>query len=169
MHIKIIDELNMIIYLNKFKLGNIDFNKREDLQDYFKNLFFNLKVYYNIDVNGFYNINVFKDRFYGIVLEIEKEDLDYMEYFNGSIDMNISIQSQNFLYEIDDYFNIDKKILDKIKIYQYKNKLYLEIIEELSNINMAKICEFSKIIYQDNVNTIIKHGKKIDVKHLLVK
>lgn len=168
MHIQFVDELNMIIYLNKFKLKTIDFNKKEDLQEYFKNLFFNLKVYYNIDINGFYNINVFKDKFYGIVLEIEKEDLDYMEYFNGSIDMNMSIQNQNFLYEIDDYFNIDKKILDKIKIYQYKNKLYLEIIDELSSMNIAKITEFSKIIYDDEASIIIKHGKKIDVKHLLV-
>lgn len=164
MHVDIIDDLNMIIYLNNVQIKTIDFNKKEDLQDYFRNLFVNLKEFYNININGFYNINVYKDKFYGIVLEIEKEDIDYIDYLNGQVDMNIVIDNSNiFLYEIDDYFNIDKKNIDKFKIYQYQNKIYLQIIDNLSSIDLGKIMEFAKIIYGDACKHILKHGKKIKV------
>ena len=54
MHVDIIDDLNMIIYLNNMKIKTIDFSKKEDLQDCFRDLFVNLKDSYNINVNGFY-------------------------------------------------------------------------------------------------------------------
>lgn len=166
MHVDIIDDLNMIIYLNNMKIKTIDFSKKEDLQDCFRDLFVNLKDSYNINVNGFYNINVYKDKFYGIVLEIEKEDIDYIDYLSGQVDMNIIVDNNNtFLYEINDYFNIDKKNIDKFKLYQYKNKIYLQVIDNISSIDFGKIMEFSKIIYGDICKQILKHGKKIEVNN----
>lgn len=167
MHIEIIDDFNMIIYLNNNHIKSIDFNKKEDLENYFKTLFVKLREHYDIDINGFYNINAYKDKNYGLVLELEKEDIDYMDYFNGQVDMNIIFENNSvFLYEIDDYFNIDKKILNKINIYKYNEKIYLQIIDDISEINMGKILEFSKIIYNDK--RIIKHGTKIEPEYLII-
>ena len=42
MHIDIVDDLNMIIYLQNDRIKNIDFSDKSDLQDYFKDLFVNL-------------------------------------------------------------------------------------------------------------------------------
>ena len=80
MHIDIVDDLNMIIYLQNDRIKNIDFSDKSDLQDYFKDLFVNLKNNYNININGYYYINVYKDKYYGCILEMKKEELDYMEY-----------------------------------------------------------------------------------------
>ena len=43
MHIDIVDDLNMIIYLQNDRIKNIDFSDKSDLQDYFKDLFVKLK------------------------------------------------------------------------------------------------------------------------------
>ena len=67
MHIDIVDDLNMIIYLQNDKIKNIDFSDKSDLQDYFKDLFVNLKNNYNININGYYYINVHKDKYYGCI------------------------------------------------------------------------------------------------------
>lgn len=168
MHVEIIDDFKMIIYLNNMQINSVDFNKKEDLQEYFKKLFRNLKNFYNMNINGFYNINVYKDEYYGIILEIEKEDIDYIEYFDGQVDMNITVESDNiFLYEIDDYFNIDEKIINKIKVYQYKNKLYIKIISNISNVDFGEMLEFSKIIYANESEQIIKYGKEINIDKFL--
>ena len=116
MHIEVIDNLNMIIYLSNIHC-KLESNKKEDLQKCFKDLFIKLKDYYNININGFYNIKVFKDNYYGLVLELEKEDIDYMDYFDGQVDMNITFENNgSFLYEVDDYFNLENDLLKKIKI-----------------------------------------------------
>ena len=60
MHIDIVDDLNMIIYLQNDRIKNIDFSDKSDLQDYFKDLFVKLKNNYNININGYYYINVYK-------------------------------------------------------------------------------------------------------------
>ena len=168
MHIEVIDDLNIIIYLNHNHIKNIDFSKKEDLQEYFKTLFMNLKDCYGIDINGFYNINVYKDKYYGVILEIEKENIEYMDYFNGQIDMNIIVDNNSvFLYEIDDFFYLDLDIIDKINIHEYKSKLYINVIDDISDIQLGKMIEFSKIIYGEKGKQIIKYGKIVNIKKYL--
>lgn len=163
MHIDIIDDLNFIIYLNNMQIKNVDFNKKDDFEEYFKNLFTKLKKINNIEFSGFYNIYVYKDHYYGVILEIEKEDIDYIDYFDGQVDMSITLKKDNiFLYKIDDYFNINKKLNNKIKVYHYKDNIYVQIINKLSTIEIAQILEFSKIIYNET-DKIIKFGKEITI------
>ena len=42
MHIDIVDDLNMIIYLQNDRIKNIDFSDKSDLQDYFKSFLYPL-------------------------------------------------------------------------------------------------------------------------------
>lgn len=159
MHIDIIDDLNIIIILQNSKIKGIDFTDKNDLQEYFKDLFVNLKNNYNININGYYYINVFKDKYYGIILEMNKEEIDYIEYLDGQVDMNIVIDNNDiFLYEMNDYFNLDNSIINNLNIYKYNNKIYVELINKISNINMAKLLEFSNIIYGNKCNKIKKLG-----------
>lgn len=159
MHIDIIDDLNIIIYLQNNKIKELDFTDKNDLQEYFKELFINLKNNYNININGYYYINVFKDKYYGLILEMNKEEIDYMEYLDGQVDMNIVIDnSDTFLYEMSDYFNIDNSIINNINIYKYNSKIYVELTNKISNINMAKVLEFSNIVYGDKCKKIKKLG-----------
>ena len=143
----------IIVFLNK----KLDLDKI-NLENYFKKLFFEIKDKYNLKLNGYYNINVYIDKYYGSIIEMEDEDLDYYNYFN-QIDMEIKINKTTFLYEID-YEYINKEILEKTIIYKLNNKLYFKIIDQ-SILN--KIIECSKIIYDDNVREILKISKKVKI------
>lgn len=152
----IINEDKIIVFLNK-AIEQIDLENEEELEDYFRTLFLNLNSKYNIKLNGFYNVDVYKDNNYGIILEITNEELDYYNYFN-QVDMKINISTlDTFLYEIDYIF------INEIKsksIYQYKNKLYLKTNDKD---NISKVLEFVNIIYGQKVEDILKYGKKVNI------
>lgn len=143
----------IIVFLNK-KL-NLDKTK---LENYFKRLFLKIKDRYNLKLSGYYNINVYLDDYYGSIIEIENEDLDYYNYFN-QVDMEIKLNKTTFLYEIDfDYIN--KEILEKTIVYKVNNKLYFKVKDK--NI-VNKIIECSKIIYNEQVKEIIKKSEKVKI------
>lgn len=143
----------IIVFLNK----RLDLDKIK-LEIYFKKLFLKIKDRYSLKLNGYYNINVYIDDYYGSIIEIENEDLDYYNYFN-QIDMEIKVNRTTFLYEIDfDY--ITKDILTKTNIYKLNNKLYFKI-KDKSIVN--KIIEYSKIIYNEQIKEIMKKSQKVKI------
>ena len=150
----VIDNNKFIVFLNK----KLDLDNKLKLEKYFKKLFNKIKNQFDIEVNGYYNIDIYSDKHYGMIIEIIKEDLDYYNYFN-QIDMEINIIKNDFYYEIDyDYFN--KDLLSYCSCYKYNGKLYLKIKDNINFINIAKLLEFSKIIYK---NDKIKYGKKVNL------
>jgi len=153
----IIKDDKIIVFLND--INNIKFDDENILEEYFRELFRILNKKYNIKLNGYYNVDVYKDNNYGIILEIENEDLDYYNYFN-QIDMKINIiKNEIFLYEIN-YDYIDKEFINNSICYKYNNRLYLKI---MNKINMYKIFEFSNIIYGEKAKEILKYGKKVNI------
>ncbi len=143
----------IVVFLNKpIKLKEIK------SEDYFRKLFINIKNKYNLKLNGYYKINVYMDKFFGSVIEIENQEIDYYDYFN-QIDMEIKVIMSTFLYEIN-YEYINKSILDKIIIYKLKDKLYIKILDE-SVLN--RIIEYSKIIYDNSAKIILKTSKKVKI------
>ena len=141
----------IIVFLNK----KLDLDK-VNLDIYFKKLFLRIKNKYNLELNGYYDVNVYIDNYYGSIIEIENEDLDYYNYFN-QIDMEIKVNKTTFLYEID-YEYLDKELLSKSIVYKQNNKLYFKITDK-SILN--KIIECSKIIYDNRVKEIMKSSKKV--------
>lgn len=157
----IIDEDKIIVFLNKDRIKNVDL-KEENLEEYFKIIFLNLNEKYNIELNGYYNIDVYKDNNYGIILEIESEDMDYYNYFN-QIDMKINISNKTiFLYEIG-YEFIDNSLLKDITCYKCLNKLYIKVKENIDNNKYSKILEYSNIIYGDKIDDILKYSEKVKI------
>lgn len=151
MKIIIDNDLSYTIYLNSFYVDKLDFNNKDTLEKYFKNLFFKLKDLYYFDIVGFYNIIVYIDKYYGIILKIIKEDLDYLDYFGSQIDMQINIKNINFLYKINDIFNFDMNLSKSGKIYKLNNDFYFKLNKEISNIEFGKLLENSTIIYEEEV------------------
>lgn len=136
-----------IIYLNQFNLINIDFNAMDILEDNFKKLIKKLNTYYHIDINGYYNINVYLDKYYGAILQMEKEDIGYYDYFdNDTIAMRIKKIETSFLYEVDDTL-FAKNFFNKFKLITKNNHIYLKIIDDLSYKEYLLLTEMSKIIY----------------------
>ena len=144
MSIKFIDEITFDIYIKKDLIDNIDFNNKDDLEKYLKKLFKILKNKYDILIEGFYDITVYKDKYYGVVIHLEKEDLEYYSYFRNQVDMRIITVESEFLYLVDD---IPYNIFDKISILVKDNEIYLKIKKELTKLEMMQLLENSRIVF----------------------
>lgn len=142
----------IVIYLKKDKV-NIDFKDEIRLESFLKKLFICLNDYYDIEIKGYYDVCVYLDNIYGMVLVLKCEDYDFYDYFDKQVDMRIKINKNKFLYKVDDLFNIN---LSKYKIYKYLSDIYLLPKCNLNNIELGKLIEISDIIYDSS--EIIKKG-----------
>ncbi len=158
----IIDDDTIIVFLDKSSAALIDFKNKEALEKYFRKLFNRIIKKHDIMLMGYYDIDVYIDKIYGVVLEMQKDAIDYPEYFKDDIDMCITVKEKEFLYEIEDYFDI-KDILKDIDVYKYKNKLYVKLNDNIDTYTFGRILEFSQIVYNDLVNVVLQCGKKINI------
>ena len=145
MSIKYINELILDIYIKKENIKNINFNNKEDIEKYLKKLFKLLKNKYDIAIEVFYNITIYKDKNYGIVLHLEKEELEYYNYFKNQVDMRLSTVNTNFLYKVND---IPLSILPKIEIINKDNNMFIKIKNKLTKLEMMNLIENSVITYE---------------------
>lgn len=153
----IFKENYILIYIQKNNINKENFEELEYIETYFKEIFSKIREKYSIDMNGFYFVNVYIDYIYGIILEIKEEQLEFIEYYDDTIDMKIALHKEEFLYKINDILNLEESLKNKIDIYNYNNEWYIKIKE---NKSLYQILEFTEIIYKDT-NKIIKYGKKI--------
>lgn len=151
---------NILIYIQKSHITEKDFENLSYIEEYFKNIFLKIKQKYQIDIKGFYFVNVYIDNIYGIVIEIQEEKLEFIEYYDDSIDMKISLHQEQFLYKINDILDLGKNIKSKFDIYSYQNKWYIKPKNLIGDKILYKILEYTEIIYKDT-NKIINYGKKI--------
>mgnify|MGYP004519775121 FL=1 len=135
----------IIVYL----LDNKKYNEDSDIKKILINVFDNLKKYYNITFDSDYNLELYINRYYGMILEItENEDFIYDDIVN--LKLNV-LRDTLFLYEVDDpleYINYE--------IYYYNDKFYVNA--KRKDINLI---ENSNLVYGDIVYKIIGRGIKI--------
>ena len=135
----------IIVYL----LDNNKYNEDSDIKKILINVFDNLEKYYNITFTNDYNLELYINRYYGMILEItENEDFIYDDIVN--LKLNV-LRDTLFLYEVDDpleYINYE--------IYYYNDKFYVNAKRE--DINLI---ENSNLVYGDIVYKIIGRGIKI--------
>lgn len=135
----------IIVYL----LDNKKYNEDSDIKKILINVFDNLEKYYNITFTSDYNLELYINRYYGMILEItENEDFIYDDIVN--LKLNV-LRDTLFLYEVDDpleYINYE--------IYYYNDKFYVNVKRE--DINLI---EDSNLVYGDIVYKIIGRGIKI--------
>ena len=144
MSIKFTSPLVFDIYIKKYLIEEINFSVKSDIEKYLKKLFKILNNKYNITIEGFYNITVYIDKFYGIILHLEKEELEYYEYYKNQVDMRLVTVHTDFMYEV---FDIPFDILNKVKISNKNKNIYLTLKEKLTDLEMMKLIENSKIVY----------------------
>jgi len=156
--VNVINEDEIVVFLNKNYFNEEDFENSDKLEKKFKTIFKGL-TNYNIEVNGYYIIDLYIDKYYGYILNIKQEDVEYYSYFDNQIDMKINIKKTDFLYEID-YIDLDTNILKDSKILKYQGKIYLKIDNNISDIVLGCIIEKSKIIYK-NTKKIINNSEEV--------
>ena len=144
MSIKFTDDLTFDIYVKKQVIEDVDFNDRESLEKYLKKLFKTLKNKYNITVEGFYDITVYIDKYYGVIFHLEKEDLDYYDFYKNQVDMRIITIDTEFMYKVDD---IPLNLLDKINVFAINNEIYIKIKDDLTNLEMMELVENSRLVF----------------------
>lgn len=132
MKIEYIDD-TLVIYLRNVYT--------DDIKELCVKIINKLNNYFNIKLKGFYTINIYFDKLYGIIMEIKIDDneLDY-----DNLDLHIITHSSIFLYEVDDILDLD---IDKY--YIYNDKYYIDIT------NIYNL-EFVKLIYK-NTDLIISN------------
>ncbi len=135
----------IIVYL----LDNKKYNEDSDIKKMLIKVFDNLEKYYDITFTSDYNLDLYINRYYGMILEIkENEDFIYDDIVN--LKLNV-LRDTLFLYEVDDpleYINYE--------IYYYNDKFYVNAKRE--DINLI---ENSHLVYGDIVYKIIGRGIKI--------
>lgn len=150
------------IYVRLSKKENINFTDQEELENYFRQLFINLKDYYNIELSGFYNIHVYYNQYYGVIIDMSREEIEYFDYFDDKLDMKISISKENlFLYKLDFLDFYCNHLLTKSPIYEYLGDLYINLCENLSNIDMGRLLESSTILYGEKALAVVSFGNII--------
>ncbi len=137
----IIEDDNIILFLNKYITLGVDYSDSKVLENHLKKIFIKLNDYYDIKIKGYYDVAIYIDKNYGVVIELIKDEYD--NYFD-SVDMRIMTHNVNLLYKIDDI----NKYKD-YKIYLYKDDFYLELNGNINDIEMGILLEHSKIIYKD--------------------
>lgn len=159
MKVILCDDSHYEIFLNHFYNKDVDMKDKDSLENYFKTIFEILHKDYHMDIHGYYDIHVYHDTYYGMVLEMEKEDIDYYEFSMNEVDMRIQIEKESeFLYQVEDIFVLPKEILEKSNIYSYKDSYFLLLKKELDAYEFAYLLENSELYYQ-NTNVILKKGK----------
>lgn len=135
----------IIVYL----LDNNKYNEDSDIKKILINVFDNLEKYYNITFTSDYDLELYINRYYGMILEItENEDFIYDDIVN--LKLNV-LRDTLFLYEVDDpleYINYE--------IYYYNDKFYVNAKRE-----DIDLIENSNLVYGDIVYKIIGRGIKI--------
>ncbi len=153
----ILEDNKLIIFLNKLYISNFDFEEQSNTEFFLRNLISKIKNKYNVDFEGYYNINIYTDNIYGIVINIEKENLEYFDYFNGQVEFSVKVIKSDFLYKLEE--PLDKELISKFVIYRNKDIFYLKPKEKLSNRELGILLENAKIIFSSKTKDIIQNSK----------
>lgn len=161
MKVEFIDDQSFYIYLNKQYLPNLELDNKKCVEEYFKKIFVNLKNCYHLDIYGYYNIRVYHNMQYGIIIDVFKLSNDYFKTPGNKVDMKIMIDTDNpFLYEVEDYF-FTLPFRNGLKdVYYKEGKCYLKLNDEVDNLFYLYLMEHGRIVFDDEAYEILTSGIK---------
>lgn len=135
------------IFLNNMMLKDLPLENKDQLEDGFRKLFLNLKDNYGKKFSGYYNIFITYDKKSGAIIDMNREDIEYYDYFDSQVDMRIVFKNDvEIVYEIECPLNIKK---DKgIELFTSNNKYYLRLIEKKDFYTLGSIIEQSNDIIE---------------------
>ena len=151
---RVIDKDNYIIkiYNDYF---DIDIYDHSEVKLFIENLF--NKIFNKYKLKGTVVFNIYIDNMYGMIIEVNKKNDLIGDIVDIKIKFNINI---SFLYEVDYLYLIDNDITNQ-NIYYYKDKFYLEIVNNIDKDKYIKLLDNCFVIYDNNINNIINKGIKL--------
>lgn len=160
---KLVVDNNITIYLGKFHFKAININDTNNIEKQVKKILNTLKKTYNLELNGYYETVLYLDENYGLIIKMQKDDLDYLDYFVTALEINSKVKKTSFLYKVEDILNLNKNILKKFIIYKYKKTIYLSAKEKLTTAEMGIILENSKVIFDEEIKKIKAKSQIIEM------
>lgn len=135
-----------LIKLYKEEIKNIDIYDIDDIYTLIKLII--KKIIKNNNISGNYQINIYTNDIYGMIIEFNKiKENSYID-----LKINITIDSI-FLYKTNNnYLNTNNTI------YYYKNNYY--ILPKNNNINLLEVEE---VLYGNIVKEILAKGIKVSI------
>lgn len=161
MKLEVFNLNNIVFYLSKEYLNKIHFKIDVDVEKEFKKLFIRLKNIYNLNLNGYYEVIVYINDLYGIIIEMEKDDDEYIKIFGDTLDMKITFKFDcEILYKIE---NIDFIDFSKYNLYYKNNNLYISIKNKYlpEKNEYLNLLENSKLVYGSDLKKLKLNLKKI--------
>ena len=137
----IFEDDDIIIYISKiYKEINLN-----DIETYLKKIFIKLEQKYKLKLIGYYIVDVYIDKYFGGIIKIKKEDLEYIDYYDDETNMQINIHpNSEVLYQVDDSILLYKE--DWLKIDFKDNKLYAKITKNVNDYQLGKLLEMCNSI-----------------------
>ena len=161
MNLKVIDDDNFVLFIiDKKIIPNIDDNK---VATFLKKTFLKIKENFNIDIYGYYDVNIYLDKYYGMIIKLSRTELEYLSYYDKQIEMKIIVSDNQVFYRVFDIYSLDKRIIKNSDVYLYEDKTYLELKKEINFILLGNLLENSEIVYE-NTSNIKKNGEKIEIR-----
>lgn len=146
MKFKIIDD-KLIYFINK-KCIDFDTENKESFERYIKNLVLNIKKIYGYKISGAYNVYIFENKNFGLIIEFIKKD--ELNFFPDLIDLKLSIFYDSEIYlKLEDYF-----LIKKYKNIYYDKECFYINVDELIKKDILILSEFGDFIYGDNLSEI---------------
>ena len=160
MILNVIDDNNLLLFIiDKKKIPKFE---EKELSIYLKSFFQNLKKKSSINIYGYYNVIIYQSNYYGMIIKLEKEELEYLSYYDSEIEMKIIASDNQVFYKIKNIEGINKKILDNSSIYLYNGEMYLNLNKEINFILLGNLLENSELLFEDTDFIKIKGKKKGD-------
>ena len=168
MKLEKLNDDNLIVFLSKIYIDKHKISFNNDLEDNFKLIFKTLGSYYDIDMFGYYNITVYQDSIYGVVLCIKRENIDFYNYYDDHIDMKISIIKNKFVFKLNDNSIINEKVLKFTYLIIYNGGIYIIPKKTINDYDMGYILENSKLIFGAEATTVLDRCRYINTSKVFI-
>lgn len=147
-------EENITVFI--YKNINESLINKDNIEEYIKKILINIKKTYKKKISGYYLINIYQNKKYGIIIDIIKEE--EFDFLPDVVDIKVEIEEDSDIYlKIEDYFLINNITNN---IYTYDNNFYINI-ENIDKNNIFKLSDFYKIIYGKDLANIKDKFKQL--------
>ena len=139
MSLEVLDDKYIFFTSDIDSLNNFD---EKDISVFLKEIFMIISDIYNIDLFGYFKVDIYIDKKIGSFLEIKKLD-DYISY-SKKIDTKITIYHNSFYFKTNDLSLFSK--------YRDKNIRFLDgnyYISTMDVDNIFELLDFCEIEYKD--------------------
>lgn len=133
---------NYLFFINSGYIKKLDYKSKEDIGKHIKEILLTYKKIYGIELNGFYNVNIYLNEKIGMYIELNKNKK--YDFYHDEVNLKISICNDKYFYFKTDEFEL-------IKNYKWKllNDYYYVNVEDIDRGDIIVLSDYGEFIYDD--------------------